>query len=109
MNLRWFLAAGLLWITVTHAVEPLDKNLIDISTKPGMVLFQRSVNLTTLKLMSHFTTQKTSTYCGVASAVMILNASGLPAPLDSLHPSYHYFTQEDFFNADVQQIITPQA
>ena len=45
------------------------------------------------------------TYCGVASAVMVLNSSGLAAPIDFQHAPYHYFTQEDFFNEQVQQII----
>lgn len=93
------------FITKCYAVEPLPDNLIDISSKPGMVLFSKNINQNLLKLLEHFTTQKTMTYCGVASAVMVLNSSGLAAPIDFQHAPYHYFTQEDFFNEQVQQII----
>ena len=94
------------FITECYAVEPLPDNLIDISSKPGMVLFSKNINQNLLKLLEHFTTQKTMTYCGVASAVMVLNSSGLAAPIDFQHAPYHYFTQEDFFNEQVQQIIS---
>ncbi|WP_058534654.1 phytochelatin synthase family protein [Legionella saoudiensis] len=96
------------FITECYAVEPLPDNLIDISSKPGMVLFRKNINQNLLKLLEHFTTQKTVTYCGIASAVMVLNSSGLAAPIDFQHAPYHYFTQEDFFNEQVRQVITPE-
>lgn len=96
------------FITECYAVEPLPDNLIGISSKPGIVLFQKNINQNLLKLLEHFTTQKTMTYCGIASVVMILNSSGLSAPIDFQHAPYHYFTQEDFFNEQVQQIIKPE-
>ncbi|MDR3503694.1 MAG: phytochelatin synthase family protein [Legionella sp.] len=96
------------FITECYAVEPLPDNLIGISSKPGIALFQKNINQNSLKLLEHFTTQKTMTYCGIASVVMVLNSSGLSAPPDFQHAPYHYFTQEGFFNEQVQQIINPE-
>lgn len=103
----WFFFI-VLFITKSYAVDPLPDNLIDLSSKPGLALFQKNVNHNALMLLEHFTTQKTVTYCGVASVVMILNSSRLPAPVDSTHAPYHYFTQDDFFTDQIQQIITPE-
>ncbi|MBP6917302.1 MAG: phytochelatin synthase family protein [Legionellaceae bacterium] len=100
----WFLLA--LSAPMVHSVEPIAKDLIGFNSKHGKIIFQRSLNHNELKLLAHFTTQKTGTYCGIASAVMILNAAETPAPFDSQHPPYHYFNQDDFFNAPVTQIIT---
>ena len=96
------------FITECYAVEPLPDNLIGISSKPGVVLFRKNINEHVLKLLEHFTTQKTMTYCGIASAVMVLNSSNLEAPIDLQHAPYHYFTQDDFFTEQVQQIISPE-
>lgn len=85
------------FITESFAVEPLPENLIEISSKPGAYLFEKNINHNLLSLLEHFTTQKTVTYCGVASVIMVLNSAGVSAPIDSQHSPYHYFTQEDFF------------
>lgn len=87
-----------------HAVEPIPSDLIDFNSPSGYVIFHRSSNLNALKLLSHFTTQKTNSFCGVASAVMILNAVHNAAPLDQDHLPYHYFTQDNFFSDPVARI-----
>lgn len=89
------------------AIEPLPTNLISFSSPFGTVLFKRNMNLNAIKLLSHFTTQETGTYCGVVSAVMVLNAANLPKPLDKQHPPYHYFDQNNFFN-QITTITTPE-
>ncbi len=102
---------GFLFLILTRAVfavEPLPANLVSLNSRPGLILFKRDMTLNSLKLLSHFTTQETVTYCGVASVVMVLNATNKTPPLDSIHTPYHYFNQVDFFNADVKQIISPE-
>ena len=109
-KLNVILLAGLL-LTVTigsHAKELLPNNLIDLSSQLGQVLLKRDLNLNSVKLLTHFTTQKTPSYCGIASAVMVLNSTDKIPPADSLHSPYTYFAQDDFFNKQVKVIITPE-
>ena len=104
------LLAGLLLTAVigAHAKELLPNNLIDVTSQHGQVLLKRNLNLNSVKLLTHFTTQKTTTYCGIASAVMVLNSTDKIPPADSLHTPYTYFTQDDIFNEQVKTIITPE-
>src|SRR5215212_2307670 len=87
-----------------YSVERLPNHLINLQSQEGMKLFKRNVNNNAIKLLTHFTTQKTVTYCGIASATMVLNASIIDAPIDSPSIPYNYFTQENFFNDKVKQI-----
>jgi hypothetical protein len=109
MNNKYCQIVFLLFISLfslsSFAVEPLPDNLIDLTSKAGQVLFKRDLNTNAMKLLSHFTTQRTTTYCGVASAVMILNSTSILQPADSAQNPYHYFNQDNFFNEKVQKII----
>src|SRR3990167_8619961 len=96
------------FVTNIYAVEPLPSNLINFNSQQGLNLFKKDLNVDSLKLLEHFTTQKTVTYCGVASVVMILNSTGITAPEDSQHQPYHYFNQDDFFTDQIKEIITPE-
>lgn len=107
-HLTIFLWLFFTFSTITYAIEPLPKNLIPFTSPSAAPLLKDNLSENLSKLLSHFITQKTVTYCGVASTVMILNASGINPPLDSLHSPYHYFTQDDFFNAEVKKIITEE-
>lgn len=98
----------LFFTTAIYAVEPLPNNLISLNSPQGLILFKKDINTNTLKLLSHFTTQKTVTYCGVASVVMVLNSSDLTPPPDSQHAAYYYFNQDDFFNNETNKIILPE-
>jgi hypothetical protein len=104
MKLKSYIAACLFAFTITaYAIEPLPSNLISFTSPTGLALFKKDLNPNALKLLAHFTTQKTVTYCGIASVVMILNAS---TPLDLQRTPYRYFNQDDFFNEQVKKIIT---
>lgn len=102
-----FILSLALWLNIAYATEKLPDNLISLSSTDGVILLKRNTNQNTIKLLSHFTTQKTLTYCGIATAVMILNSSMIDAPSDSQHLPYHYFNQENFFNRHVMEITTP--
>lgn len=96
------------FLHTAHAVEPLPSDLIDFNSPNGYVMFHRSTDRNALKLLSQFTTQKTNSFCGVASAVMILNAVPKPSPLDQQHSPYHYFNQDNFFSDQVTRIKSPE-
>lgn len=59
-------------------------------------------------LASYFETQLNQAYCAVASAVIALNALGVPRPATSLYPSYPFFTQQGFFAGVDPAIATPE-
>ncbi len=89
------------------AVEPLPKNLIDFSSEEGIKIFKNDINKNSLRLLSNFTTQKTATYCGVASLVMILNSTEIKPPEDTWFDKYDYFDQDNFFSKAASKITTP--
>ncbi|PJD94090.1 MAG: glutathione gamma-glutamylcysteinyltransferase [Legionella sp.] len=91
-----------------YAKESLAPHLVPFSSQSGLMLLKKDANVTTLKLLEHFVTQQTGTYCGIASAVMVLNATNTIPPEDPHHLSYTYFTQDAFFTAQVQSIITSE-
>jgi len=60
------------------------------------------------QLIPNFAVQMTQSYCAVASAVTVLNAMPITKPIDPTYAPYAYFTQSNFFTADVARIISPQ-
>jgi hypothetical protein len=94
--------------TNASAVEKLPNHLINFTDKAALSFLKSDAKTNTLKLLSHFTTQKTTTYCGVASAVMILNSSNLKPSPDTEHQPYSYFNQEDFFTDTVNKIVVAE-
>lgn len=93
---------------ISLAQNNLPPNLTDFSSNEGIKLLENNITPNTLKLLLHFTTQKNLTYCGIASAVMILNASSIEPINDNQHPSYKYYNQDNFFTAKVKAITTPE-
>lgn len=45
------------------------------------------------QLIPRFTNQENQTYCGVASAVTVLNAMPIKKPVDPIYAPHAYFTQ----------------
>ena len=85
----------------------LPQNLINLNSTEGEKLLIDSKALQDyFPLSSQFITQKNQAYCGVASSVMVLNALAIPAPEAPEYGSFRLFTQENFFNAKAQQVIT---
>lgn len=98
----------LLGSSISYSFGLLPKNLISFSSDRGMQYIQRNKQSNSLRLLEHFTTQKYLTYCGVASAVMVLNTIQHNIPLDEKHRPFHYFTQDNFFDKRVSKIISEE-
>lgn len=60
------------------------------------------------QLAPAFVAQQTQSYCGVASAVTVLNAMPVSKPVDPVYAPYAYFTQRNFFSPAVNKIIDAQ-
>lgn len=50
-------------------------------------------------LLSHFETQRTQSFCSIATAAVLLNSLGVPRPVDSAFSPYPYFTQANVLGA----------
>lgn len=60
------------------------------------------------RLVPNFSVQKTQSYCGVATAVTVLNSMPIKRPVDPTYAPYAYFTQRDFFSPAVSRIISAE-
>lgn len=60
-------------------------------------------------LADTFLTQANLAYCGVASAVMVLNSLVVPAPPAAGYGSYRFWTQENLFDPPAtRRLLTPE-
>jgi hypothetical protein len=85
---------------------PLPGNLTGFTTHDGEVFFAESeAREAYFPLASNFLTQKTQSYCGVASIVMVLNALGLPAPEVPEYAPYRTFTQDNVLDQRTDAIL----
>lgn len=60
------------------------------------------------RLVPHLTTQKTQTYCGIASAVTVLNTLGASQYGDPVYYPHTYHTQDSFFTPSVLPYLSPK-
>ena len=57
--------------------------------------------------IQHLVTQKTQSYCGIATSAMILNTLTIEsAPVDPLYAPYQYWTQDNFFDNCTSEILS---
>ena len=85
---------------------PLPDNLTGFSTRAGEVYFAESeAREAYFPLADNFVTQKTQSYCGVASMVMVLNALGVPAPPVPEYEPYRTFTQDNVLTGQTDAIL----
>ena len=56
-------------------------------------------------LASNFLTQKTQSFCGVASIVMVLNSLGVPAPEVAEYQPYRTFTQDNVLDEKTDAVL----
>ena len=84
---------------------PLSENLTSLLSPEGQTLLQNSkAQADYIPLMSQFVTQANGAFCGVASAVMVLNALEIPATVPSPW-AQRYFTQDNIFNEKTEEVI----
>jgi hypothetical protein len=88
--------------------QPLPAGMISLQSPEGGRLLETSgARANFYALIQHLTTQQRPTYCGVASAVTVLNTvrpSDTPVS-DSLNGKFAWFDQVNFFSKAVEQII----
>ena len=106
---RRLVACATLWLCVAGAnadTLPLPDNLTGFSTHDGEVYFSESdAHEAYFPLASNFLTQKTQSYCGVASMVMVLNALGVPAPVVPEYAPYRTFTQDNVLSERTDAVL----
>lgn len=77
----------------------LPSGVIALDSVEGQKLLESSkAKVDFYPLSEHFVTQQTQGFCGVASAVMVLNALQVKAPEVEAWSPYRVFTQENLFN-----------
>lgn len=88
---------------------PLPANLIASNAPEGeALLVGAEAREAYFALVNNYLTQKTQSFCGVASMVMVFNSMQLPAPDVPEYAPYKIFTQDNVFN-DKTEAVVPQA
>lgn len=100
--------ALMLTVTQSSAAEPLPAGQIALDSEEGTRLLEQStLRAGFYSLIQHLDWQQTTTYCGVASAVTVLNTihpTNTP-PCASLGGKIPRFDQQNFFSPQVEQTI----
>ena len=97
----------ILALSMTFTLSGLAKTT-PLNSKEGLELLKESLNSNFAALSNYYETQKNLTYCGVASAVIVLNSIvKSEAPLAPKYYPYKYFTQNNIFTQSVLKIATP--
>lgn len=89
---------------------PLPAEMIPLNSTDGAMLMKsrETLSVSFWNGFLHLETQKTQTFCSIATSVTILNslASGV-APIDPIYDPYPYWTQDNFFNECTNNVIDP--
>lgn len=84
----------------------LPDTSVALSSKAGQQLLLESEHKSAYWPLSiRYESQENHSFCGPASAVMILNSLGLRAPLSLTHAPFHEFQQESFFTPETEKIL----
>ncbi|NMG74507.1 phytochelatin synthase family protein [Aromatoleum diolicum] len=85
---------------------PLPAGLVSLGSEQGAhLLLDSEARQAYWPLSLQFVTQKTQTYCGVATIVMVLNALEVPAPTAPGIEPFTAFDQDNFFNERTDAIL----
>ncbi|MER8670019.1 phytochelatin synthase family protein [Mesorhizobium sp. M1156] len=99
-------ALGLFVTSASAETLKLPDNLAGFSSDIGENYFVESdAREAYFPLASNFLTQKTQSYCGVASIVMVLNAVNVPAPSVPEYEPYRTFTQDNVLDERTDAIL----
>jgi hypothetical protein len=88
-----------------HAALPATLVALD-SAEGQRLLLESDAHADFFALSEQLVTQDDPGYCGIASAVTVLNALQVPAPVAPAWGA-HVFTQDDFFNDKAKTILQP--
>jgi hypothetical protein len=103
------LALSLLWAPALARTLPLPDSLVGLNSDAGArMLLEAPARQSYWDLSIQFVTQKTQSFCGVASTVMVLNALGVPAPSTPAYEPYRVYTQDNVLDARTEAVL-PQA
>jgi glutathione-S-conjugate glycine hydrolase len=88
-----------------HAALP--DSLISLDSADGeRLLSESSARRDFVPLVEQYVTQENPGYCGIASAVMVLNALQIPASTDNAWGA-PFFTQDNLFNDKARSVAQP--
>jgi hypothetical protein len=90
-----------------HAAGPLPNDLLSAISLQGQARWSEcgAACVDTPALSAHYLSQYTQAFCGVASSVMVLNASAVAKPTTPPYAPYAFFTQCNIFNERALQRI----
>ena len=92
------LCFALLLAPLLAQLQPLPPQLVPLDSPEGQaLLFNATARAAYFPLAAQFTTQRSTAFCGVASAVMVLNAMPIAAPVAKEWAPFRAFTQENVF------------
>ena len=95
--------------SATAETLKLPDNLTGFDTDAGEAyLVESDAREAYFPLASNFLTQKTQSFCGVASIVMVLNSLGVPAPEVAEYQPYRTFTQDNVLD-EKTDVVLPRA
>src|SRR5262249_54926454 len=99
----------LLFAFAAAQLQPLPPSLISLDSEEGQkLLLESKANRDYFALSSRFLTQRSTSYCGVASAVLVLNALPGAAPEVKEWKPFRAFTEDNVFNDEARQVATPE-
>jgi hypothetical protein len=100
---------ALLLAAALSQLQPLPPALISLDSEEGQkLLLESKANRDYFALSSRFLTQRSTSYCGVASAVMVLNAMPIAAPEAKEWKPFRAFTEDNVFNDEARKAATPE-
>ncbi|MBS2026198.1 MAG: phytochelatin synthase family protein [Deltaproteobacteria bacterium] len=89
-------------------LQPLPPTLIPLASDEGQkLLVESTARRAYFPLASQFLTQRSTSFCGVASSVMVLNALPLEAPVAQQWAPFRAFTEDNIFNDETRKTLTP--
>ncbi len=101
------LAFSLFLPNAAQAYLPFPQALTPLGSPTGQAMFQQSDHIAYWPLAAHYETQENQAFCGIATLVMVLNSTNIPAPSPTGFPAYHFFTQDDIFPTGGTTIFQP--
>ncbi|MBL1263828.1 phytochelatin synthase family protein [Candidatus Methylomicrobium oryzae] len=92
--------------TLAIQTDAAASALIPLTSPEGeLLLYNSESRQDFLPLSVHFISQQNLAYCGTASMTMVLNALGIPAPVDPVYVRFPMFTQNNVFNPETERVL----